>query len=127
MVYTELNQNVFILNDKRNKFVKYYKETLPMKLRTRSILQELNEIADIRNTDKLIESRATNIINSAIHLLESIHKNYAPEFADELERRFVNSIKGQDPNKFIRGVRRIAESRKNNNTQQLNENEQHRT
>lgn len=83
-----------------------------MKLRTRSILQELNEIADVRNTDKLIESRATNIINSAINLVESIHKNYAPEFANELERRFVNSIKGQDPNKFVRGVRRISESRK---------------
>lgn len=92
-----------------------------MKLKTRSILQELNEIADVRNTDKLIESRATNIINSAINLLESIHKNYAPEFADELERRFVNSIKGQDPNKFVRGVRRIAESRKNKN-QHLTEN-----
>lgn len=91
-----------------------------MKLKTRSILQELNEIADVRNTDKLIESRATNIINSAINLLESIHKNYAPEFADELERRFVNSIKGQDASKFVRGVRRIAESRKNKG-QQLNE------
>jgi hypothetical protein len=95
-----------------------------MKLRTRSILQELNEIADIRNTDKLIESRATNIINSAINLLESIHKNYAPEFADELERRFINSIKGQDANKFVRGVRRIAESRKIKNTQPLNEDEE---
>jgi len=84
-----------------------------MKLRTRSILQELNEIADIRSTDQLIESRATNIINSAINLMESIHKHYSPEFADELERRFINSIKGQDANKFIRGVRRIAESRKN--------------
>lgn len=83
-----------------------------MKLRTRSILQELNSIADVRSTDSLIESRATNIINSAINLLESIHKNYEPEQADELERRLINAIKGQDPTKFIRGVRRIAESRR---------------
>ena len=83
-----------------------------MKLRTRSILQELNSIADVRSTDSLIESRATNIINSAINLLESIHKNYEPEQADELERRLINAIKGQDPSKFVRGVRRIAESRK---------------
>ena len=83
-----------------------------MKLRTRSILQELNEIAEVRNTDSLIESRATNIINSAINLLESIHKNYDAESADELERRLINAIKGQDPSKFTRGVRRIAESRK---------------
>ena len=83
-----------------------------MKLQTRSILQELNSIADVRSTDSLIESRATNIINSAINLLESIHKNYDPVSADELERRFVNAIKGQDPAKFTRGVRRIAEARK---------------
>jgi hypothetical protein len=83
-----------------------------MKLRTRSILQELNEIAEVRNTDSLIESRATNIINSAINLLESIHKHYDVDSADELERRLINAIKGQDPSKFTRGVRRIAESRK---------------
>lgn len=83
-----------------------------MKLRTRSILQELNEIAEIRNKDSLFESRATNIINSAINLLESLHKNYTPEQADELERRFINAIKGQDAAKFTRGIRKIAESRK---------------
>lgn len=83
-----------------------------MKLKTRSILQELNSIADVRSTDSLIESRAANIINSAINLLESIHKNYDSASADELERRFVNAIKGQDPAKFTRGVRRIAEARK---------------
>ena len=79
-----------------------------MKLRTRSILQELNSIAEVRNADALIESRATNIINSAINLLESIHKNFDPEQAAELERRFVNAIKGQDPSKFTRGVRKIS-------------------
>lgn len=83
-----------------------------MKLKTRSILQELNEIAEVRNKDALYESRATNIINSAINLLESLHKHYTPEQADELERRFINAIRGQDPAKFTRGVRRIIESRK---------------
>ena len=83
-----------------------------MKLRTRSILQELNDIAEIRNKDELFESRATNIINSAINLLESLHKQYTPEQADELERRFINAIRGQDTAKFTRGIRKIAESRK---------------
>ena len=83
-----------------------------MKLRTRSILQELNELAEVRNIDALYESRATNIINSAINLLESLHKHYTPEQADELERRFINAIRGQDSAKFTRGVRRITESRK---------------
>lgn len=88
-----------------------------MKLRTRSILQELNELAEVRNKDALFESRATNIINSAINLLESIHKNYTPDQADELERRFINSIKGQDSAKFTRGIRRIVESRKQTKTE----------
>lgn len=83
-----------------------------MKLKTRSILQELNEIAEVRSIDALIESRAANVINSAINLLESIHKHYDAESADELERRLINAIKGQDPAKFVRGVRKIAESRK---------------
>ena len=83
-----------------------------MKLSTRSILQELNEIAQVRSTDAIIESRATNIINSAINLVESIRKHYPAETADELERRLINAIKGQDPAKFTRGIRRIAESRK---------------
>jgi hypothetical protein len=83
-----------------------------MKIKTRSILQELNEIAEVRNKDSLYESRATNIINSAINLLESIHKHYESEMADELERRFINAIKGADPAKFTRGIRKVTEARR---------------
>lgn len=83
-----------------------------MKIRTRSILQELNELAEIRNKDELFENRATNIINSAINLLDSIKKHYTTEQADELERRLINAIRGQDPAKFTRGIRKIIESRK---------------
>lgn len=83
-----------------------------MKLRTRSILQELNEIAEVRNKDALFESRAVNIIDSAVNLLESLKKHYSAEQADELERRFINAIRGQDPAKFTRGIRKIVESRK---------------
>jgi hypothetical protein len=83
-----------------------------MKISTRSILQELNQVASVRNADAVIESRATNIINSAINLIESMKKQYDPEMADELERRLLNAIRGQDPAKFTRGIRKIAESRK---------------
>lgn len=83
-----------------------------MKIRTRSILQELNELAEIRNKDELFENRATNIINSAINLLDSLKKHYTAEQADELERRLINAIRGQDPAKFTRGIRKIVESRK---------------
>ena len=92
-----------------------------MKLRTRSILQELNEMAAIRDKDSLVESRATNIINSAINLMESLQKYYTPEQVDELERRFINAIKGQDPAKFTRGIRKITESRKHKNNLEQDE------
>jgi hypothetical protein len=94
-----------------------------MKLRTRSILQELNDIAKVRNKDSLYESRAVNIINSAINLVESMKSHYGEEPADELERRLINAIRGQDPAKFTRGIRRIAESRKSNKTLLENDNE----
>ena len=94
-----------------------------MKIKTRSILQELNEVAERRNTDALIESRAVNIINSAINLLESIHKHYDASSAEELERRLINSIKGQDPAKFTRGVRRVVETRKATKLLESKENE----
>ena len=92
-----------------------------MKVSTRSILQELNEIAEVRNTEAVIESRATNIINSAINLIESIRKHYSEEDARELENRLINSIKGQDSAKFIRGIRRVGESRKNARKQLKND------
>ena len=96
-----------------------------MKLRTRSILQELNEIAEVRNKDSLYESRAVNIINSAINLIESLKVHYDADQADELERRLINAIKGQDPAKFTRGIRKIAESRKN--TKNILEDEDEKT
>jgi hypothetical protein len=95
-----------------------------MKLRTRSILQELNEIAEVRNKDSLYESRAVNIINSAINLVESLKAHYGEESADELERRLINAIRGQDPAKFTRGIRKIAESRKTKNKILENDNEE---
>jgi hypothetical protein len=95
-----------------------------MKLRTRSILQELNSIAEVRNKEELMESRATNIINSAINLIESLHKHYDEETAGELERRFINSIKGSDSAKFTRGIRKLVEARKiNRHLDESNKNE----
>ena len=90
-------------------------------MKTRSILQELNEVAEIRNKDELFESRATNIINSAINLLETLKKHYTAEQADELERRLLNAIRGQDPAKFTRGIRKIAEYKRTKRS--LNESE----
>lgn len=82
-----------------------------MRKTTRSILQELSDIGLSRDTDLVIESRGSNIIQSAINLLEMIRENYDIETAAELERRFINSIKAADSSKFKRGIKKIQESK----------------
>ncbi len=78
-----------------------------MQKRTRSILTELDELLTHKDKDNLLESRANNIINGAINLIRYIRENYEAEKALELERRLLNAIKGQDPAKFSRGIRKI--------------------
>ena len=63
-----------------------------MKKRTRSILDELNNVHGHRDSDRLIDSTANNIIESAINLLSRIHSTYDVDTASELERRFINTV-----------------------------------
>lgn len=82
-----------------------------MKRTTKSLLEELNTISSKRNTEILIESRATHVIDSAINLLKLIKESFPLEQADELERRFLNSIRTGNSNKFTRGIRRIRDQK----------------
>ena len=84
-----------------------------MKKRTRSILEELNSLGRKHNSDRLIESSASNIIESSINLLNRISETYDDVTASELERRFINSVKSGDPKKFRRGMTKIIESKNN--------------
>ena len=86
-----------------------------MKKRTRSILEELNNLGRARDNDLLIETSANNIIESAINLLNRIGNTYDAETASELERRLLNSIRTGDPRKFKRGIQKVIET-KNNGT-----------
>jgi hypothetical protein len=83
-----------------------------MKKRTRSILEELNNLHGTKDSDLFIESTANNIIESSINLLSRIYDTYDTETANELERRFFNSIKSNDPRKFRRSMQRVIESKK---------------
>lgn len=80
-----------------------------MQKKTRSILEELDSLPTLRDKESLIESRANNIIQGAINLINLIRESYSDEVAADLERRLINSIKGQDTAKFTRGVRRLRE------------------
>jgi hypothetical protein len=90
---------------------KYQKGFTIVKRNTRSLLEELNDIAVKKDTESVIESRATHVIDSAINLINSIKENFDPETAYELERRLLNSIKAADPAKFTRGIRKLRDSK----------------
>lgn len=89
-----------------------------MKKQTRTILQELNNLALNKDNDLLIDNTANNIINSSINLINLIYENYNENDAAELEKRFINSIRTGDPKKFKRGIQRIIESKRKQNDSQ---------
>lgn len=82
-----------------------------MQRKTKSLLEELNEITVKRDSEAIIEARAGHVIDSAINLLALIKENFSPDQAYELERRFINSIKASDPAKFTRGIRKLRDSK----------------
>lgn len=77
-----------------------------MKKQTRSLLEELESIGKHRDTAHIIESRANNIITSAIHLLEVIDRNFTAEQAAILEKKLLIAIKNRDGEKFTRSLKR---------------------
>lgn len=85
-----------------------------MQKKTRSILEELDSIYDERYADRdrryIIESRAANIIASAIRLVEQIESTYPEDQAENLTRKLLNAIRDKDASKFIRTVRRSDDS-----------------
>jgi hypothetical protein len=85
-----------------------------MQKKTRSILDELDALYTEKTADRdhrhIIESRANNVIASAVRLLEQIEQEYDAEQAENLQRKLLNAIRLRDPSKFTRSVRRTNEN-----------------
>lgn len=81
-----------------------------MQKRTRSILEELDamhtEKYENRDRRYIIESRANNVITSAIRLVEQIEQSFPDDQADNLIRKLFNAIRTKDASKFTRTVRK---------------------
>jgi len=77
-----------------------------MQKKTRSLLEELDSMYIERDQRHVIENRASNVITSAIRLLEQIDASYTAEDAQNLQRNLINAINQRDPGKFTRTVRR---------------------
>lgn len=82
-----------------------------MKIKTRSILEEITDFFPESDREKVIESRANSIIQSSINLINLINETYEDDVAKDLTNRFLNSIKGQDSKKFSRGIKKVIESK----------------
>ena len=82
-----------------------------MQTRTRSILEELESLHIEKDKKDVIRSRADNIIESAGRLLDLINETYSEDEADDLTRKFLNSIRTRDERKFQRSLKRINESK----------------
>lgn len=81
-----------------------------MQRKTRSLLQELEALSNTRDSTHIIESRAHNIITSAINLLELINRHYTEEQAQLLERKLLTAIKSRDQSKFAKSLRKNSET-----------------
>jgi len=67
----------------------------------RSLFEELNSMAISKNEpERFVEQKGEHIISGAINLIEFIHR----EFAVDLTKRLVNSIRTGDMRKFKRGI-----------------------
>ena len=85
-----------------------------MQKKTRSIFEELDGIyterySKLEERKYIVESRANNVIASAVRLMEQIEDLYDTEQAENLHRKLLNAIRLRDPDKFSRSVRRTDE------------------
>lgn len=80
-----------------------------MQKRTRSLLEELESVGNNRDINHVIESRANNVITSAINLIELINRHYSADKAEILEKKLLSSIKSKEPGRFAKSMRKKDE------------------
>ena len=85
-----------------------------MKIQTKSLLDSLIELSPQRDTSLVLESRGSHVISSAITLIESIKNEFGEEFALDMEKRLLSSIRNRNHGKFVRGIRGITEQANSN-------------
>ncbi len=64
-----------------------------------------------KTKEHVIEARGHHIISSAVNFLEILTENYTDEEAEQITRRFISAIRGGDPARFIRSVRKVREAK----------------
>lgn len=83
--------------------------------RVKSLIEELDLFVPQRDKHQIVEARATNVIASAVNLMNLISESFSDDEADELQRRLLGAIKNRDADKFnrkIREYRKIEENKR---------------
>ena len=87
------------------------KKKITLHQSSRSILEELQRAVPNKTKEHVVEARGHHIISSAVNFLEVLTENYTEDEAEQITRRFLSAIRGGDPNRFIRSVRKIREAK----------------
>lgn len=82
-----------------------------MRKQTRSILEEITNIAPQRDKESFVENKAVNVIAGTRYLVEYIQENFPKEQSEDLLKRLFNSLKTGDEMKFRRGIKQIKEAK----------------
>jgi hypothetical protein len=82
--------------------------------RVKSLIEELDLFVPQRDKHQILEARASNVIASAVNLMNLIAESFSEEEADELQRRLLGAIKNRDPDKFNRKIREFRKEEKKN-------------
>jgi hypothetical protein len=69
-----------------------------------SLLEELSA-ASIRNKEQFIEHRAEQAIAAIQNLRKLLRESFPEATASDLDKRLINAIKTDDPEKFRRGLK----------------------
>ncbi len=78
-----------------------------MKKRTRSLLEEINNLSPTKDRINILESRGTNAISAIMNVLEMVDANYSEDDAQDIQKRIMLSIKNRDPERFNRGIKNL--------------------
>ena len=81
-----------------------------MKRRTRSILEEITTAAPGTTKRNIVEDKAQHILESAINIIQEFYQVYNKEEAQDLHKKFINSIRSLDEKKFYRSLARKDEN-----------------
>ena len=83
------------------------KKKIALHQSSRSILEELQRATPTKSKEHVVETRGHHIISSAIYFLDVLTENYTEEEAKQITQRFLSAIRGGDPQRFVRSIRKI--------------------